>query len=105
MDTKARSSSTIARADLEKAAGDKCLHLPRREVQRLIAEILDEIASALVSGEEVKLNGFGSFRLSHKRERMGRNPASGVPARISARRVMRFKPSAALVALINRELS
>jgi integration host factor subunit alpha len=58
--------------------------------------IFSEISSSLVRGEEVKISGFGTFRILNKRERMGRNPKTGEPAVISARRTVSFHPSAKL---------
>ncbi|MDR0449407.1 MAG: integration host factor subunit alpha [Rickettsiales bacterium] len=58
--------------------------------------IFSEIAGSLVRGEEVKISGFGTFKILNKRERMGRNPKTGAPAVISARRTISFHPSAKL---------
>ncbi|WP_227485219.1 MULTISPECIES: HU family DNA-binding protein [unclassified Acidithiobacillus] len=51
------------------------------------------IIQTLASGEVVNLSGFGKFILREKSERVGRNPKSGLPALISARRVVVFKAS------------
>ena len=62
--------------------------------------IIDAIADRLEAGEVVKISGFGTFTLRvtlrDKGERLGRNPKTGEPAPISARRVVVFKPSAVL---------
>jgi integration host factor subunit alpha len=62
---------------------------------------LDEIADALVRGEAVKLRSFGLFSVRAKRERIGRNPRTGVEAPIKSRRVLTFKPSPVLCASVN----
>jgi len=41
----------------------------------------------------VKLSSFGTFSVQSKRERVGRNPKTGVEARITPRRVLSFRPS------------
>jgi Bacterial nucleoid DNA-binding protein len=51
------------------------------------------IIQSLASGENVELSGFGKFILREKSERVGRNPKTGQPALISARRVVTFKAS------------
>jgi integration host factor subunit alpha len=56
-----------------------------------------------VRGEAVKLSTFGIFKVRSKRERIGRNPKTRVEAPIRARRVLTFKASPALVALVNGE--
>ncbi|SFK11130.1 integration host factor subunit alpha [Methylocapsa palsarum] len=62
---------------------------------------LDEITDALVQGEAVKLRSFGLFSVREKRERIGRNPRTGVEATIKSRRVLTFKPSPVLAACVN----
>ncbi len=62
---------------------------------------LQEIADALVRGENVKLRSFGLFSVRAKRARVGRNPRTGVEAPIKPRRVLTFKPSPVLCAAIN----
>lgn len=62
---------------------------------------LEEISNALVRGESVKLRSFGLFSVRAKRERVGRNPRTGVEAPIKPRRVLTFKPSPVLCAAIN----
>ncbi|MDR1361435.1 MAG: integration host factor subunit alpha [Rickettsiales bacterium] len=55
--------------------------------------VFDEICESLIRGEEVKLAGLGSFKILQKSERQGRNPKTGQPATIAARRVAAFRPS------------
>ncbi len=62
---------------------------------------LEEIAETLVRGECVKLRSFGLFSVRSKRERIGRNPRTGVEAPIKSRRVLTFKPSPVLCACVN----
>jgi integration host factor subunit alpha len=64
---------------------------------------LDEISAALVRGETVKLRSFGLFSVRSKRERIGRNPRTGIEVPIKPRRVLTFRPSPVLVAAINGE--
>jgi integration host factor subunit alpha len=64
---------------------------------------LKEIAECLERGEAVKLSSFGSFIVRKARQRIGRNPKTGKQVKISARRVLVFKPSAALKSRINSQ--
>lgn len=59
----------------------------------MVQSILDHITASLASGEEVKLTGFGTFTLRDKKQRIGRNPKTGVEAPITPRRVMGFRAS------------
>ena len=51
------------------------------------------MSQALSNGENVKVSGFGSFILRDKRERIGRNPKTGVEVPIAPRRVLTFRAS------------
>lgn len=67
--------------------------LSRREALRLVGEVLDEISTCLVQGEDVLLSGFGKFEVRNKNTREGRNPKTGKPATIEARRTIVFRAS------------
>ena len=58
---------------------------------------------ALTSGEDVLISGFGKFCVNEKRQRKGRNPATGEDMMLAARRVVTFKCSGQLREKINNE--
>ncbi|HYA00447.1 MAG TPA: HU family DNA-binding protein [Candidatus Binatia bacterium] len=58
----------------------------------------DEISTALAKGDEVRIHGFGNFRIQQRAARMGRNPRTGEEVRVPARKVVRFAPSTSLSA-------
>ena len=55
----------------------------------------------LADGEKIKISGFGNFVVRDKKQRVGRNPQTGAPIPISARRVLTFKPSQVLKGVLN----
>ena len=68
-----------------------------------IAEnLLEIIKSALENGEDVLVSGFGKFCVKEKRQRRGRNPATGADLVLSERKVVTFKCSGKLRDKINR---
>jgi integration host factor subunit alpha len=67
----------------------------------LVETLLDLIKSRLSSGEDVLVSGFGKFCVKAKRERRGRNPATGEDMMLDARRVVTFKCSGQLRDKIN----
>jgi integration host factor subunit alpha len=91
---------TLTRVDLAEAVY-KSVGLSRVESSRFVEDVLNEISDALARGESVKLSSFGSLLVRTKTERAGRNPKTGVEAKISARRVMVFRPSNILKARVN----
>ena len=58
--------------------------------------LLEIIKSTLASGEDVLISGFGKFRVKHKTERKGRNPATGDDMMLTSRKVVTFKCSGKL---------
>jgi len=74
---------------------------PRNRSVELIETLLEIIKSKLVSGEDVLISGFGRFCVKEKRQRRGRNPATGEAMMLDARRVVTFKCSGQLRRKIN----
>ena len=77
------------------------LGLPKNRSIEIIDIILEIIKSKLESGEDVLVSGFGKFCVQHKRERRGRNPATGSYMMLPARRIVTFKCSGKLRENIN----
>ena len=51
------------------------------------------MVSELIRNNTIKISSFGTFKSINKKERIGRNPKTNVAAKISARKVIKFKPS------------
>ena len=66
--------------------------LNKRESKEFVDAFFDVVRDALISGDQVKLSGFGNFDLREKNQRPGRNPKTGEEIPISARRVVTFRP-------------
>ena len=65
----------------------------KREAAELVDGVFQAIKETLARGEKVKISGFGNFSIRDKEARIGRNPQTGESMKISARRVLTFKPS------------
>jgi integration host factor subunit alpha len=76
---------------------------PRNRSVELIETLLEIIKSKLISGEDVLISGFGKFCVKEKRQRRGRNPATGEAMILDARRVVTFKCSGQLRDKINQQ--
>lgn len=75
--------------------------LTKKEAEIIVQTVLDSIADSLKAGEKVELRGFGSFRLRQRASRQGRNPKTGEPVFVPAKKVPYFKPGKDLRELIN----
>lgn len=91
---------TITRAQLSEAVYQE-VGLSRNESADLLEAVLDEVTSALVKGETVKISSFGSFSVRRKGQRVGRNPKTGEEVPILPRKVLVFRPSQVLKSRIN----
>ena len=89
--------TTLTKADLAELLFDS-VGLNKREAKDMVEAFFEEISTALIAGDEVKLSGFGNFKLRDKPQRPGRNPKTGEAIPISARRVVTFHASQKLKA-------
>ena len=64
--------------------------LPRRQVTELVEAILEKITTVLKSGDKVQLTPFGQFRIRDRAARVARNPQTGEPVNVPAKRVLKF---------------
>ena len=71
--------------------------------KEVIDEAINQITIALANNDEVKLRGLGSFSVTDKAERMGRNPKTGEDAVITARKVVKFTCSTVLKNYVNQK--
>ena len=83
---------TLTRNDLIEKIHNK-VGISMSDASNVIEDILEEIVSSLEDGNDVKLSSFGTFSVKSKTERIGRNPKTGIEAKISARRVVTFHSS------------
>ena len=74
---------------------------PKNRSFQIVETLLEIIKSTLASGEDVLFSGFGKFCVREKRERKGRNPATGDAMMLSSRRVVTFKCSGKLRVRVN----
>ena len=89
----------LTKADMAESLFDE-LGLNKREARELVDLFFEDLRSALGSGEQVKLSGFGNFDLRDKNQRPGRNPKTGEEIPITARRVVTFRPGQKLKARV-----
>jgi integration host factor subunit alpha len=73
----------------------------KKDSAELVELSFDTLKETLERGDKVKIVGFGIFQPRYKRARPGRNPQSGQPIEITARRVVVFVPSTGLKADLN----
>ena len=70
----------------------RAAELNKRDAEVIVETVFGSIVGALHKGEKVELRGFGSFRTRERGPRRGRNPKTGEPVDVPAKRVPYFKP-------------
>src|SRR3954469_1890370 len=90
----------MTKADIIEAIYQK-VGYSKKDAADLVELIFDTIKDTLARGEKIKISGFGNFVVRDKKERTGRNPQTGDAIKISARRVLTFKPSQVLRTDVN----
>ncbi|MCJ7538880.1 MAG: integration host factor subunit alpha, partial [Desulfobacterales bacterium] len=74
---------------------------PRNRSVEIVETLLEIIKKTLTSGEDVLVSGFGKFCVKEKKERKGRNPATGENLMLEPRKVVIFKCSGKLREIVN----
>jgi DNA-binding protein HU-beta len=66
--------------------------LPRKTVSEMVESILDKMTEVLKAGDKVQLTPFGQFKIRDRAARIARNPQTGEPVNVPAKRVLKFIP-------------
>ena len=76
--------------------------LTKADSSKALGALIDTISGALAKKQGVRLIGFGSFKVNHRKARKGRNPQNGKAITISARNVPAFKAGTGLKKAVNK---
>ena len=68
---------------------------------KIVDNFFETLVSNIIKSNKIKITSFGTFSVLNKKERIGRNPKTGVEKKIISRKVVKFKPSLSLKKKIN----
>src|SRR5689334_8735368 len=91
----------MTKAEIVDSVYERVGGFSKKEAAEVVEAVFDTMKTVLSSGEKIKISGFGNFVVRGKKERVGRNPQTGAPIPISARRVLIFRPSQVLKGVLN----
>ena len=91
----------MIRSELVAALSQEHPDLAAAEVERIVACFFDTITERLTENGRVELRGFGTFSTRARDGRTGRNPRTGEPVTVDAKRVPYFKPGKEMRARLN----
>lgn len=80
----------MTRADLIDSVASKA-DLPKKKAEEIVNGVFDDIVAALKNGDKVNISGFGTFSVSERKARTGRNPKTGETIQIASSRAAKFK--------------
>ena len=86
----------MTRSDLVTRLADRFAQLTQRDTEFAVKTVLDAMTDALAHGHRIEIRGFGSFSVTRRPPRIGRNPRSGEQVTIPEKLVPHFKPGKAL---------
>jgi integration host factor subunit beta len=81
----------MTKSELIEIITAKQKHLPAKDVELALKQILEIMSDALSQGERIEIRGFGSFGLNYRPPRTGRNPKSGEKVQVPQKHVPHFK--------------
>jgi integration host factor subunit alpha len=93
--------ASMTKAEIIDCVYEKVGGFSKKESAEVVEAVFETMKDVLADGDKVKISGFGNFVVRQKKERVGRNPQTGEPIPISARRVLTFKPSQVLKNILN----
>ena len=76
-------------------------NLSKKDAEKAVKALVDTVTEEMVKGEKVQLVGFGTFEVSERAAREGRNPRSGETVTIAASKSPKFKAGKALKDAVN----
>ncbi len=87
------------------AAVAEATELKKKDAEKAVNAVVDQIAAALADGDKVQLIGFGSFEVVERAARNGKNPQTGKTIKIAASKAPKFRAGKALKDAVNSKKS
>ena len=91
----------MTKSDLIEIISAKQKHLPAKDIELAVKQMLEIMSDALAGGERIEIRGFGSFSLHFRPPRQGRNPKTGEAVALAGKYVPHFKPGKDLRERVN----
>jgi len=95
----------MTKSELIEILADKLNHVPAKDVEIAVKEILEMMAQTLSKGDRIEIRGFGSFSLHYRAPRIGRNPKTGESVELTGKYVPHFKPGKELRERVNLKVA
>ena len=80
----------------------KVLGFSKNFSSTFVDNFFDTVVDELIKSNKIKISSFGTFEVKNKKQRIGRNPKTKIEAKISSRKIVRFKPSLIFKKKVNK---
>ncbi|BBN81708.1 integration host factor subunit beta [Pseudoalteromonas sp. A25] len=94
----------MTKSELIEQLAEQHAHIPVKDVENSVKEILEQMAGSLSSSDRIEIRGFGSFSLHYRSPRTGRNPKTGETVELDGKYVPHFKPGKELRDRVNESI-
>ncbi len=91
----------MTRSELVILVANRLSYLTKQDAEIIVDTMFNSMIESLAQGERIEIRGFGSFAVKHRDDREGRNPKTGEPVHIPAKRLPHFKMGKELYERIN----
>ena len=95
----------MTKSELIETLAEQHAHVPVKDVENAVKEILEQMAGSLSSSDRIEIRGFGSFSLHFRAPRTGRNPKTGDTVELDGKNVPHFKPGKELRDRVNASIA
>ena len=95
----------MTKSELIETLAEQHAHIPVKDVENAVKEILEQMAGSLSSSDRIEIRGFGSFSLHYRAPRTGRNPKTGETVELDGKHVPQFKPGKELRDRVNESIA
>ena len=92
----------MVKSELVTKLANQYPNILRKDVEKIITIIFDEISEALKRGESIEIRGFGTYKIIERKARQGRNPRNSESIQIPAKKAIRWKMSKTLFNRLNK---
>ena len=95
----------MVRSELLQKTCNMYPNVHRKDLKKILEIIFYEITEALRRGENIEIRGFGTYRLTKKKARIGRNPKNSEPVQIPEKKAIRWKMSKTFFNRLNKNFT
>jgi integration host factor subunit beta len=92
----------MTKSGLIEAVAERTPHISKKDTEIVVNTIFESMTEALRHGQRIEIRGFGSFQVKIREAREGRNPKTGEPVHISAKRTPFFKVGKELKEMVDK---